>query len=185
MTNPILVRQAESRDAEELSKIYNYYVQNSVATFEETEVEPELMWRRILDVKTQALPWLVATQDNAVLGYAYASNWKARSAYRFCAEVTVYLAKEAQSMGVGTCLYSQLFKKLKDSHIEVVIACLSLPNEASVALHEKFGMEKVGHFNDVGFKFDHWVDIGYWQLNLASKSQGERFFMAPEPKQLL
>ena len=112
------------------------------------------------------MPWLVAVIDEAVVGYAYATKWKERSAYRFSVESTIYLANGTEGKGVGSVLYQALFNKLKLKGINNVIGGIALPNPASVGLHEKMGMEKVAHFSKVGFKFDEWLDVGYWQLKL-------------------
>ncbi len=115
------------------------------------------------------LPWLVAENDSGVVvGYAYASKWKGRCAYRHSAEVTVYLAPDAAAQGVGTRLYEALFSELRDRGIHTAIGGIALPNPPSVALHEKFGMKKVAHFAEVGHKFDRWIDVGYWQVVLSA-----------------
>lgn len=93
-------------------------------------------------------------------------KWHARSAYRFCAEVTVYLDPDHTRGGIGSKLYDQLFPILKARVIHTAIGEITLPNEASFALHEEFGFSKVAHFKEVGFKFDRWLDVGYWQRNL-------------------
>ena len=86
--------------------------------------------------------------------------------YRFSVEVTVYVAPGHAGRGIGSTLYGELFPMLKTLGIRAVIGGIALPNEASVALHEKFGMRKVAHFGEVGFKFDRWIDVGYWQRTL-------------------
>jgi len=93
----------------------------------------------------------------------YASKWHGRSAYRFSTEITVYLAPAHVGRGIGSQLYARLFPILRDRGIHAVIGGIALPNEASVALHEKFGLEKVAHFKEVGYKFDRWIDVGSWQ----------------------
>ena len=98
-----------------------------------------------------------------ITGYAYATKWKARSAYRFAVETTVYLADGLARQGLGSRLYEELFGLLKERQIHAAIGGIALPNDASVALHEKFGMRKVAHFEQVGFKFGKWVDVGYWE----------------------
>jgi phosphinothricin acetyltransferase len=112
------------------------------------------------------LPWLVAEDDKEIVGYAYATRWHDRSAYRYTVEVSAYLANTACSKGWGTQLYTALFEVLRRLDIHVVIAGIALPNQASVALHEKFGMEKVANFSEVGFKFGRWIDVGHWQVRL-------------------
>ncbi len=94
---------------------------------------------------------------------AYAVLWKARSAYRFSVEITVYVAPGMAGRGIGSMLYSHLFAALQPLGVHAVIGGIALPNEASIALHEKFGMEKVAHFQQVGFKFNRWIDVGYWE----------------------
>lgn len=96
-----------------------------------------------------------------MIGYAYASKWKGRCAYRYSVEVSVYLHAEQSGQGMGTALYSALFKQLSELGYHVAIGGIALPNAASVALHEKFGMKKVAHFKEIGFKFGQWVDVGY------------------------
>ena len=109
---------------------------------------------------------LVAEQDGVIAGYAYATPWKARHAYRHSVEITVYLRQNSLARGLGTALYSALFDALQKRPIHAVVACIALPNAHSVALHEKFGMRKVAHFAEVGYKLGAWRDVGYWQVNL-------------------
>ena len=109
------------------------------------------------------MPWLVAVEEGEVIGYAYAAKWNERCAYRFSVEVTIYVSPASVAKGWGTMLYTRLFAQLKDRSIHAVIGVIALPNPASIALHEKFGMKKVGHLEEVGFKFNNWVDVGFWQ----------------------
>jgi phosphinothricin acetyltransferase len=121
------------------------------------------MARRIEEVRSVSFPWLVAEQGSEVVGYAYATPWKTRSAYRFSAEITAYLSPAHARRGIGTQLYAELFSILRAQGIHAVMGCIALPNDASVALHEKLGLRKVAHFQQVGFKLDRWIDVGYWQ----------------------
>ena len=162
-----MIREAQISDAEAIAGIYNYYVANTVVTFEEQAVGTEEMRSRIEGVGSAELPWLVYQQGNDILGYAYASQWKGRSAYRYSVEVTVYLAPNATGQGIGSELYDALFKSLRTTSVHVVLGGISLPNDASIALHEKFDMKKVAHFERVGYKFDQWVDVAYWQGTLS------------------
>jgi len=161
-----LVRSAAAADAPSIARIYNYYVDGSVITFEEERVEDAAMAARIAEVQVQRLPWLVAEVDGAVVGYAYANRWKARSAYRHSVETTIYLEHGREARGIGTTLYSALFPLLRARGVHVAIGGAALPNAASVALHEKLGFVHVGTFRQVGFKHGRWVDVGYWQLVL-------------------
>jgi L-amino acid N-acyltransferase YncA len=160
------VRSAQPADSDHLARIYNYYVQNSVVTFEEVPVSTEDMACRIAEVQGAALPWLVAETDNRIVGYAYASKWKVRSAYRHSVETTIHLEKGREGRGIGSMLYSELLSTLRASGKHVAIGGAALPNEASVALHEKLGFEHVATFRQVGFKHDKWVDVAYWQIVL-------------------
>jgi len=157
------IRTATADDADRIAEIYNHYIANTVVTFEEEPVAGDEMRRRMADVTASSLPWLVAEQAGRIVGYAYATKWKARSAYRFSVETTVYLADGLAKQGLGSRLYHELFRLLKAQGIHTAIGGIALPNDASVALHEKFGMRKVAHFEQVGFKFGKWVDVGYWE----------------------
>lgn len=161
-----MIRTAEVSDAQAIASIYNHYVANTTISFEEQPVSAEQMAERILEVRASSLPWLVAEESGKVLGYAYASKWKARSAYRFSVETSVYLQNGAAGQGLGSQLYEVLFRALQERGVHVAIGGIALPNEASIALHEKFGMKKGAHFEQVGFKFGNWVDVGYWQKAL-------------------
>ena len=159
-----VIRTVTAADAAAIAGIYNHYIANTDVTFEEQALDALAMAGRITDVGEAGLPWLVAEgEPGQVLGYAYASRWNGRCAYRFAVEITVYLASDATSRGLGSRLYAALFQALRERSMHVVIAGIALPNEASIALHEKFGMEKVAHFREVGCKFDRWIDVGYWQ----------------------
>ncbi len=121
---------------------------------------------RIDDVIAMSLPWIVLEQDASVVGYAYATKWKARSAYRFSVESTVYPAQHAIGQGLGTHLCYALIDRLRSLDINTVVGVITLPNPASVALHEKIGMRKVAKFERIGYKFSAWRDVGYWQMCL-------------------
>lgn len=157
------IRDAIKDDAQPIADIYNHYIANTSVTFEEDPVASSDIQERFRETAEQKLPWLVAEENGGVAGYAYASKWKGRCAYRYSVEVTVYLAPDAGGKGTGSRLYDVLFDRLKALGYHVVIGGISLPNPASIALHEKFGMTKVGEFKEVGFKFGDWVDVGYWQ----------------------
>jgi len=160
------VRAATATDTAAIAAIYNHYVTETVVTFEEEPVAAAEIARRIDLVASASLPWLVAEVGHRILGYAYATAFRERSAYRFAAECTVYLAPEQTGRGLGWILYGQLLPLVQVRKIHTVLGGIALPNGASVALHEKFGMRKVAHLEAVGFKFDRWIDVGYWQLML-------------------
>lgn len=161
-----MIRQANSADAEDIAHIYNHYVRETIVTFEEQAVSIAEMAKRLADTVANSLPWLVAEQDGTIVGYARASKWKPRSAYRFSVETTIYLAPDCLGQGVGTSLYQFLIDDLKKLGLHTAIGGIALPNAGSVALHEKLGFRKVAHFDEVGFKFGKWIDVAYWQLSL-------------------
>ena len=162
----ISIRPATPDDADAICRIYNPYVANTTISFEEAPVAPDEMARRIADVHAAGLPWLVAEEDGRPLGYAYATKWRARPAYRTSVESSVYLDAGAAGRGLGTLLYRALLASLRALDVHMVIGGIAQPNAASVALHEKLGFRKVAHFSEVGRKFGRWVDVGYWELRL-------------------
>ncbi|THB81271.1 MAG: N-acetyltransferase [Desulfobacteraceae bacterium] len=161
-----MIRKATASDSDIIADIYNYYIEHSIATFEQEAVAPAEMADRIQKVFDAGLPWLVAESNGSITGYAYASPWKSRAAYRFSVESTVYLCHTHSGQGLGSKLYEALFNELKPLDVRTVIGGIALPNPSSIALHEKFGMKQVAHFKAVGFKFNQWIDVGYWQVVL-------------------
>ncbi len=161
-----MIRSVEPNDYTSIAKIYKHYILTSIATFEEEVISEGEMQKRIL-AKTKTYPWFVYEDDNQILGYAYAGTWNPRAAYKQTAEVSIYLSETAVGKGVGSKLYRALIDLLKEQGYHTLIGGISLPNEASVNLHEKFGFEKVAHFKSVGYKFNKWIDVGYWQLMLS------------------
>ncbi len=161
----VLIRTARPVDATAIAAIYNWYIENSICTFEEQPLQPEEMAARIGGA-TATEPWIVLERDGSMLGYAYASIWKARAAYGRSREVTIYLHEEATGRGYGKRLYRHLIDEIRKKPIHSLIASIALPNAGSVALHESLGFVKVGQFAEVGHKFGKFVDVGYWQLLL-------------------
>lgn len=160
------IRNALPGDAEEIAQIYNHYIEKTIITFEEEVVTGDTIEGRMQNVRSSRFPWLVAERDGRLLGYSYAGRWKDRCSYRYSSEVTVYLRPGHFGKGVGSALYSELLPALKARGIHVAVGGIALPNEASVKLHEKMGFLKAAHFKEVGFKFDRWIDVGYWQCIL-------------------
>jgi phosphinothricin acetyltransferase len=163
-----VIRSAAADDADGICSTYNHYVETTVITFEELPVSTQEMVTRIADAKAASLPWLVKEERGRVVGYAYATKWKTRAAYRHSVETTIYIAPDIVSSGVGTALYQELLARLREIGIHVAIGGVALANEASVALHEKLGFRKVAEFYEVGFKFNRWVDVAYWEVKLSS-----------------
>ncbi len=185
-------------DAAAIAALYAPYVTDTTVTFEEIPPDATEVARRIADVQTQGLPWLIAEgtadapavgdgvpapaggdapprgdapEPTGLLGYAYATPWRTRRGYRFSVEVTVYVAPTAHRRGVGRALYAALFGRLAAAGYHAAMAGIALPNPASVALHEALGMHQVAHFRETGFKFGRWVDVGYWERVLATSAR--------------
>lgn len=169
MAQSAMIRPAQANDAAAVAAIYNHYILHTVVTFEEEALPGEEMARRITEVRGDGFPWLVYEEEGRVVGYAYASRWKSRCAYRFAVEATVYLEPGATGRGMGRRLYSGVIEAASAMGMHVVIGGIALPNEASVGLHEKLGFKKVAHFQEVGRKFDQWIDVGYWELRLPAR----------------
>jgi phosphinothricin acetyltransferase len=161
-----MIRTVTPEDAPSIASLYNHYVLNTAISFETDAVSPNEMASRIREVTAAGLPWLVAEFNDRVVGYAYASKWKGRCAYRFSVESSVYVDAEHTGKGIGSALYDALLDRLRSGKTHVVIGGIALPNEGSVALHERFGFRKVAHFSEVGYKFERWIDVGYWQVTL-------------------
>jgi L-amino acid N-acyltransferase YncA len=111
--------------------------------------------------------WLVSERDGVVVGYAYGGVHRTRAAYNRTVEVSAYVDGSAQRAGVGRELYEELFRRLKERGFRLLVAGVTMPNEASIGLHESLGFERVGVFHDIGFKSGRWWDVGWWELDLG------------------
>jgi len=165
--NEEMIRAVGEEDGKRICEIYNHYVQNTCISFEEVPVSVEEIEKRIA-ASTPAYPFLVYETNGDLLGYACASKWKERSAYRFTAEVTVYTDKDHLGKGIGSKLLKALLDDIKTRNIHVLMAVIALPNDKSIRLHEKYGFEKAAHFTEVGYKQNRWIDVGYWELVLSA-----------------
>jgi len=160
------LRPAEQRDAEAIAGIYAPIVRDTAISFETEPPSAAAMAERIENTLQQR-PWLVATDGDEVLGYAYASEHRQRAAYRWSVDVTAYIAGAARRRGVGRRLYGALIPILRAQGFRSAFAGIALPNDASVGLHEAVGFEALGIYRDVGFKLGAWRDVGWWSLRLA------------------
>ena len=165
-----MIRSAVPGDADRLCEIYNHYVLNDVATFEEEFVSVEEMRQRVADVQ-QDFFWLVYEDGGDVVGYAYAGKWKTRAAYRHSVELSVYVSPDRQGRGIGRQLYAELLRLLGETDVRSVIGGVAGDNRASFALHLSFGFEQVAHFREVGYKFGQWIDVTYFQLLLTVRTR--------------
>jgi phosphinothricin acetyltransferase len=123
--------------------------------------------------------WLVAERDGVVVGYAYGGVHRSRTAYQWTAEVSAYVDRAAQRTGAGRLLYTELLDRLRRRGFRLVVAGITLPNEASVGIHEALGFERVGIYKNIGWKAGQWWDVGWWQLDLGAPEGGP----PPEPRQ--
>lgn len=161
----IQVRTVTLNDVQELLDIYSYYVLNTTITFEYDTPSINEFTQRIQKI-TQKYPYLVATLDDEIIGYAYATSYKERAAYDWSVETTVYVKETYQGIGVGKALYTHLEHALKEMNIVNMFACITYPNPKSIEFHTKFGFEQVGHFHKVGYKFNEWRDIVWMQKSI-------------------
>jgi phosphinothricin acetyltransferase len=160
-----MIRNATIHDAAQLVDLYNYYIRHTLITFEEIELTAEQYAERIQKIAAD-YPFLVYEENGVILGFAYGSKWRERSAYRFALESSVYVRQGHFGKKIGGKLYEKLFDELKAQGCRQVIGVITLPNDTSVAMHEKFGFEKAAHFKQVGLKFGQWCDVGFWQKAL-------------------
>jgi L-amino acid N-acyltransferase YncA len=166
----VRLRMAKQRDAARICEIYAPFCRETAISFEVVPPNEDTMKQRIQSV-TERYPWLVAEgSDGSVLGYAYATQHRERAAYRWSVDFTVYLAPAAKRKGIGALLYSALIGICKELGYHRVFAGITLPNDASVGLHEKVGFRPVGVYRRVGFKLGRWHDVGWWALDLVSES---------------
>ena len=154
------------RDAAACAAIYAPFVLSSPTSFEELAPDASEMANRIARL-TSTHPWLVAELDGGPVGYAYACSHRSRSAYRWATDVSVYVAERNQRQGVGRRLYEELLGRLRGQGFRVACAGITLPNEASIALHERLGFVAVGVYRNIGWKAGGWHDVGWWQLDLS------------------
>ena len=160
-----MIRKVKATDAAEICEIYNHYILKTTTTFEIDPLTEEEFSKRLQDIST-TYPYLVYEENGTIVGYAYASIFRTRVAYKNTVETSVYVHPNHFQKGIGKELYADLIKALKQTNFHSAIGGITLPNEPSVILHEKMGFVKIGHFKEVGFKFNQWLDVGFWQLML-------------------
>lgn len=160
------IRAATSEDAAAIAEIYAPYVTDSAISFELEAPAPAEIGKRMA-AGGDLYPWLIGEENGAAIGYAYAAAFRARPAYRYAVETSVYLRRTAQGRGHGRALYEPLLEMLIEQGFTQAIAAIALPNEASVRLHERLGFASAGVYRRVGYKMDRWHDVGLWQRPLA------------------
>jgi L-amino acid N-acyltransferase YncA len=162
------IRFAGAADAGDIAAIYAPNVVENAISFEADPPSPQMMCERITST-LQQLPWLVYERDGELMGYAYASPHSQRAAYCWSLNASVYIAAGCRRLGIGRALYTSLFALARLAGYYSVHAGVTLPNVASVGLHESFGFVPVGIYRAVGFKLGAWHDVGWWQLALRPR----------------
>ena len=173
-----VIRLATEADAAAVQAVYAPYVRDTPISFETEPPPVEEMARRIRAVLEHA-PWLVCERDGSVVGYAYAGRFHSRAAYRWTVEVTVYVDRSQRRSGVGGALYTGLLDVLRLQGFRIAVAVITVPNPASVGLHERLGFERTALLPSLGFKHGRWHDVGWWTLELHDPGDAP-----PEPRPL-
>ncbi|WP_242086114.1 GNAT family N-acetyltransferase [Aestuariivivens sediminis] len=161
-----MIRPVHLDDAKAVLDIYNYYVLHTAVTFDIKPLSLETFQHKLKDI-TAVYPFIVFEADHEILGYAYGSRFRPKPAYDYVVESTVYVKHDAHGQQIGTQLYAELIRQLIEAHYHTILGVLTIPNAASIKLHEKFGFQKAGELKDIGFKFNTWQTIGIWQLQLT------------------
>jgi phosphinothricin acetyltransferase len=163
-----MIRSATLDDAAVIAAIYAPIVKTTTISFEENPPSAVEIAGRI-ETLLQTMPYLVAQRGSDVIGYAYASPHRQRSAYRFAVDVTVYVDETMRRSGAGKSLYEHLLADLRKRNFHRAYAGIALPNDGSVGLHEALGFNHIGTYHEVGFKFGKWHDVGWWERDLTRK----------------
>ncbi|WP_052143625.1 GNAT family N-acetyltransferase [Wocania ichthyoenteri] len=158
-----MIRPFHIKDTQVLLDIYNYYVLNTTVTFDIEPLSIQAFKDKLIHINDE-YPIIVYEENDKILGYAYGSRFRPKPAYNYVVESTVYVKHDSHGKQVGTKLYAELLRLLKEINLHTVLGVLTIPNEASVKLHERFGFEQVANLKEVGLKFGEWQNIGIWQL---------------------
>jgi L-amino acid N-acyltransferase YncA len=169
-----IIRLATPADAEGILEIYVPHIKNTSFTFE-TKIPSTDEFAVRIQTYLQNWPWLVCESGNKITGYAYGAKYRERSGYQWCVESSVYIHDDYQRKGIAYTLYTALIKILKKQGYNNVYAVINLPNEKSVAFHEKMGFEYFAIYKNVGYKLGKWKNVGWWQLNI------NEYIPGPEP----
>jgi phosphinothricin acetyltransferase len=178
MEDSTLIRLAKFEDSDAIARIYAPYVAHSAVSFEESAPPSHEMAKR-MSVAADRYPWLVCEHQDSVVGYAYASAHRAREAYRWAVDVSVYIAEAAHRQGFGRALYGALFRLLEKQGYIGAYAGITHSNASSVAMHVAFGFRLVGIYRDVGYKLGRWHDVGWYARDIQIRPR-----LPAEPKRL-
>ncbi|MCC8018772.1 MAG: N-acetyltransferase family protein [Rikenellaceae bacterium] len=160
----IEIREVSVEDAPAICAIYNHYIGKTAVTFETVPLTVDEMAGRIARVTGAGYPYYVAMADGEVAGYCHLRPFNSKQAFSLTAEISIYIHPAMHGRAIGSALMYRLLHGLDPDMFHTIIAGITLPNDASVALHEKFGFRQVGFMKETGRKFDRWHDVGYWQL---------------------
>jgi phosphinothricin acetyltransferase len=164
-----ILRLATENDAEQIQAIYAPVVRQTATSFELEPPTVAEMRRRIVETLPQ-FPWLVCESGGRVLGYAYASKHRARAAYQWSVDTSVYIHAEMHRRGIGRAMYRSLLPILAVQNYYNAYAGIAMPNPGSVGLHEAIGFRAIGVYREVGYKLGAWHDVGWWYLSLQPKT---------------
>ncbi len=159
------LRIATKEDGAAIAAIYAHYVENTAITFEYVAPDAEEFGKRITH-KLEKYPFIVAEADKKIVGYAYADTFRERAAFGWCAELSVYVDRNETGKGIGQRLYAALVDILRLQGVCSVVAAITVPNEKSIALHEKMGFRCVGEMKRVGFKLGTWHDMAWYEKQI-------------------
>ena len=162
---PMNIRQVQDKDIPKIIEIYNWYILNTTITFEIKAISFLEMKKRIQE-KIEKYDWLVGEFNQEIIGYAYYSSFRTRPAFNHTVESSIYLAQESIGKGFGKPLYSELTESAKKRGFRELIGVIALPNQGSIALHQKLGFQEIGVLKNVGYKFDNYIDVGIWQKSI-------------------
>ena len=175
----IKLRAATVNDASVLAGIYKYYVENTTISFEYDAPSERDFADRVAH-RLEKYPFLVAEDNEAVVGYAYASEYRERRAYDHSVELSIYIDKDERRCGTGTLLYSALLEILKEQNFASAYSCITIPNSPSVSFHEEMGFKLIGYFHKAGFKHGSWLDVA-WSEHPLSKYDAPPLDIIPVP----
>ena len=169
MTIPLLIRPSAPADLAAITTIYGWNVNHGTGTFETDVPDEAEMTRRREDVLSKGLPWLVVEREGVVCGYAYANHFRPRRAYRFCLEDSIYLAADAQGLGLGKLLLTELVAQCEARGARQMLAVIGdSANAGSIGVHKSLGFEHTGLMKAAGWKFDRWLDVVLMQRSLGA-----------------
>lgn len=163
MLADLVMRPVQLNDAAALAEIYNYYIKNTTITFEVTEVTADEMRQRIVEI-TAHHPYWVLEHKGKVIAYCYVHPWRTRAAFLHTKELSVYIDHDYCHQGIGTDFVGRIIELCRLLRYHVLIACVTSENETSMRFHERLGFRHVAHYDEVGWKFDHWIGLDDYQF---------------------